>query len=490
MVTDNIEKKASDWNSLDRVNLFVIDFSAVVNIVDEETLKVLTDFILSKNIKVAVSRDFYESYDVIIKSQNEEQKFISKKAYGFLSSLKKSNCLMYLSNVVDSKEIVEKLSNNPKVCFIYYKCSEFAENLLSVKGICCSAIVVGEDGALHVCADEKTIIEQSLTEINLSVIDDDYFNVDFDAFEGAGIKTRDGEELCLGKRLGSGGEGAVYECSGNPGYAVKVYHKGQLNKLRLKKMFLMEKKQVKYNGLCWPEKTVFSNDGKPIGYLMKKISGKPLSKIFDGDEAVLENFPMWKKQNLVLLAIKILQKIQYLHLQGIIVGDLRMENIVIDENGEPCLVDIDSCQIGGLPSPRGFHDFTPPELQRVEFKRNLRTYKAESFSCAVMIFKLLYCGIHPYDQRNGADSIEEEIALKSFPYPASNSGDFSRIPWGGYDEMWRHTPYQMQALFYDVFKNGNRSNLQEMILMLKTYGEFLELNKATKPSLNEISFGV
>ena len=104
------------------------------------------------------------------------------------------------------------------------------------------------------------------------------------------------------------------------------------------------------------------------------------------------------------------------------------------------------------------------------------------------MFKLLFCGLHPYNQKFGTGSLEEYISSKSFPYPENIKGDFSKIPWGGYEEAWKHTPFQMQTFFYDIFKNGHRYNIQEMILMLKTYNEFLDLKKEAVPSLNEISF--
>ncbi len=469
--------------------LFVIDFSAIANIRSQDTLKEITDYILVNNIKVAVSREFYENYEVIIKSTNDEQKGIAKLAYSFLSSLGQNNCLLYMSDIVNSKDIISKLHKNPKVCFVYYKNSDFSEFVIEYKdNLLSKAIVIDENGDFNVYLDTETIVNESVLQIDSSAQDDDYFSTSFQPADGVKVKTRDNEVIILEDLVGSGGEGAVYDCNYRNNYVVKVYHKGQLNKLRLKKIFLMEKKQIKYDGLCWPEKVVFSEKGEPIGYLMKKVNGKPLSSIFDCDESVLQEFPTWKKQDLINLTIDILQKVQYLHLFGILIGDLRLKNIVIDDKGVPCLVDIDSCQIDNLPCPIGFPDFTPPELQHVEFKKQLRTYQNESFSCSVLLFKLLFCGLHPYDQRNGADTIEEEISSCSFPYPQNAKGDFSRIPWGGYDAMWKHTPFQIQTFLYDIFKNGNRYSIQEMILMLKTYNQFLDLKKSTVPSLNEISF--
>lgn len=484
-----IYNNSNGLEQFDNTYLFVIDFSVVVNVRSQEELNILTDYILQNNIKVAVSREFYENYDVIVKSCNDEQISIAKMTYRFLDLLEKNECLLYMSDIVDSNEIVRRLNKNQKVCFVYYKNSEFSENVIKFnETLCAKAIIVDENGVFNICTDKKEILDISEKVIDPSVLDDDYFVTSFEPKEGMTVKVKTGEIFKLGKLLGSGGEGSVYNCEDDSNYVIKIYHKGQLNKLRLKKIFIMEKKQIQYDGLCWPERVVFSQNNEPIGYMMKKISGKPLSAIFDGDEAVLKEFPMWKKEDLISLAINILQKVQYLHLFGILVGDLRLKNIVIEKDGSICLVDIDSCQIDMLPCPIGFPDFTPPELQHVEFKKQLRTYYNESFSCSVLVFKLLFCGLHPYNQKFSDGTLEDSINSMNFPYPRSIDGDFSKIPWGGYEEMWKHTPFQIQDLFYDIFKNGRRYNIQEMILLLKTYRKFLEIKKNITPSLNDISF--
>ena len=108
------DKNIKGWEQFNHENLFVIDFSAVVNVKSQEELNTLTHYLLHNNIKVSVSREFYENYEVIIKSRNDEQVAIAKMTAMFLDSIEKTDSLLYMSDIVDSKEIVEKFHKNPK----------------------------------------------------------------------------------------------------------------------------------------------------------------------------------------------------------------------------------------------------------------------------------------------------------------------------------------------------------------------------------------
>lgn len=464
-------------NHLNDSSLVVIDSSAIVNIKSADELDIITEYLAANYIKVAVGREFYENFDIILKSSNEEHKYIIKKASSFLQRLEKNDCLFYMSDFINPEYVVKKLISNPNVCFIYYRYSNFAENVSKFGSLLeCTAMIVDENGAAQFFSKRDKIIKMSKRELDKTIIDDCFFSVSEIPECGSTVKDSSNVEFTVGKVLGNGGEGIVYECSSTPEYAIKIYRKGQLNKLRLKKIFNMEKKKIMFDGICWPEKVIFNSFNEPVGYIMKKAKGQSLDIIFDGVDSVCGYFPYWKKSNVIRLVIDVLEKIQYLHLFGIIIGDLRLKNIVIDNNGTISLVDIDSCQVENLPCPTGFHDYTPPELQQKEFKETARKYYHESFACSVIAFKLLFYGIHPYDQINGAETIEEEIIKMSFPYPIGDNSDFSKIPWGNYDSIWRFTPVQMQNFFFNIFKNGKRYCIQEMILMMKTYLSFNRIN--------------
>ncbi len=480
-------------NSIDglfsEIKYLIMDFTAIVNIDSFERLKMLIDSIVNNSIDVAISREFYESLDIVLNCRNEEQIRIAKEAQHFLESLKNHNKLKYLGKVCNSYEIVKNLKNNPNVAFLYYGSSEFAESVRLFGGGCVAkSIIVNFEGKFEVKENQAALLKVLCRDVDPCACDNNYFTVSFEPEEGAKVKTRDGRLITLTKFIGRGGEGAVYDTDYENDYVVKIYHKGQLNKLRLQKIMFLEKKQIRYDGICWPEKVVFSQKGEPVGFIMKKAEGKPLSSVFDGSIKVQRHFPKWQRQNLVKLSIDILSKIQYLHLFGIVIGDLRLKNIVINKKGQVCIVDIDSCQIENLPCPSGYPDYTPPELQHIEFRNILRSFNNERFSCAVIVFKLLFCGIHPYDQRRGADTLEEEIVLRSFPYPIDYNIGFDRIPIGDYIEMWQVLPAEFQKAFCNIFKYDMRFSTIELILLLREYQSFLEEYKYKLRNINRLSF--
>ena len=85
--------------------LFVIDFSAIVNIRSQGVWERLTEQIITNKMQVFVSKEFYENYEVIIKSLNEEQKKIARMAYNFLEKLKKNQLLVTKSDIIDNLSV-------------------------------------------------------------------------------------------------------------------------------------------------------------------------------------------------------------------------------------------------------------------------------------------------------------------------------------------------------------------------------------------------
>ena len=109
------------------------------------------------------------------------------------------------------------------------------------------------------------------------------------------------------------------------------------------------------------------------------------------------------------------------------------------------LIDMDSVQIGNLPCPVGTEDFTDPALWGKDFSGFVRTLSDEDYSISMLVFSVLFCGLHPYATRNGAETLREEILSHNFPYDLNNA-DTEHIPLGGYDHIWEYLPEYLRKM--------------------------------------------
>ena len=471
----------------------VVDFSFLANMRSQEMRHDFINTLLEEDCEVAVSQDFFENCEVVRQSHFEEQEELIRRIEEFTETLRQKKKFFMFENAYSPESVVSALAPNPKVCFAFHCISEFAETVLAdLEKVKAVLLMTDCDGEVRCPESREEILGLLRPEVDPDIRKKGVVIVSEVIGKGSVVMTREKELITLGEQIGRGGEGSVfhsdYRGAFGKGYVVKIYHKGKLNALRLKKLRRMESAMIRYEGICWPEKMVFSQEGKPVGYLMQGISGKNMASVFTGPDRVQETFPAWTRQDLIRLAVRILQRYQYLHIFGILIGDMRMKNIVLSEDGFPNIMDTDSAQVGRIPCPVGFEDFTPPELQGVPFEEQLRTYENENFSVAVLIFMILFFGRHPYDQKHGADDITEDIRDARFPYPERGSADYSRIPWGGYDAVWKNMPVPFQQFFRDVFREQKRSSLIEMICLLKTYDRFIAKTKDSYPAVNQLIY--
>lgn len=145
------------FNCFESGMLFVIDFSAI-SAVNPEELNLLSGFLCGSGATVAISKGFYDSYNVAVKSGNEKQIAMATMANNMLVSLDKNGCLMNMSNITYSGDIISKLHKNPKVCFVYSKYSEFATNVLSVKDtLACKSIIIDDFGRMNICLNSGEV---------------------------------------------------------------------------------------------------------------------------------------------------------------------------------------------------------------------------------------------------------------------------------------------------------------------------------------------
>ena len=191
----------------------------------------------------------------------------------------------------------------------------------------------------------------------------------------------------------------------------------------------------------------------PVGYTMFIGKGTTLSNVFDGPDAILEQYPDWTRLDVCETLLSLIGKYLYLHMHDVVAGDIQLKNALIESSNSQYLIDMDSVQVGNLPCPVGTEEFTDPKLWGKDFAGFVRTLEDEDYSIAMLVFSVLFCGLHPYATRNGAETLREEIQNKNFPYTLDNS-DTEHIPLGGYVHIWEYLPEYLRKMLYRTFKEG------------------------------------
>lgn len=228
----------------------------------------------------------------------------------------------------------------------------------------------------------------------------------------------------LGKVLGKGGEGAVYEIAGRPHQVAKVYHRPVTAERAAKIEAMTALKNDRLLSLAaWPLDLLRSPQGQPMGLIMPKVDGhKDIHTLYSPRSRKVE-FPNADWRFLVRAAANTARAFAAIHENGCVIGDVNHGGIRVSEKATVRLIDCDSFQVsaGGRTflCEVGVPTFTPPELQGRPFRGVLRTANHDNFGLAVMVFHLLFMGRHPFAGRflgRGDMSIEQAIGEFRFAY--------------------------------------------------------------------------
>lgn len=300
------------------------------------------------------------------------------------------------------------------------------------------------------------------------------------------LTTRKGLRCQLGKVVGCGGEGEIFETD-NASLVAKIYHQGRSTEARFQKLDLMlrngpDRSNPDASGICWPLGILLDSHKEPRGYLMKRASGRPLSLTVFIPSQLRVSFPAWDRTHLVKLAITILKKIAVLHRAGVLLGDINGMNILIVSESEVYFVDCDSFQIGDFPCPVGTIHFTPPELQGADLSSTVRTLEHELFAIGTLLFLILMLGKPPY-AASGGGTPAENIRAMEFAY-AFQTNSRRNAPDGQWRFMWSHLPYRLKQAFFETFdktcRDRPRRSLDELLWLLRGYSYALDRGFASR----------
>ncbi|MCW5558266.1 MAG: hypothetical protein KIT22_10605, partial [Verrucomicrobiae bacterium] len=153
------------------------------------------------------------------------------------------------------------------------------------------------------------------------------------------------------------------------------------------------------------------------GIVMPRMPGKEIHKLYGPGDRSAE-FPQAGWDFLIHVAMNCAAAFETLHEHGVVMADVNEGNLLVKENnGRVGLIDCDSYQIrngtGYFACDVGIPMWTPPELQGKNFRGLERTPNHDRFGLAVLIFRLLFMGRHPFaGTPTGRDQFEIEEAIK------------------------------------------------------------------------------
>jgi DNA-binding helix-hairpin-helix protein with protein kinase domain len=236
-----------------------------------------------------------------------------------------------------------------------------------------------------------------------------------------------GRRVTLGKTIGAGGEGTIYEVSGDASLAAKIYDRKDVEPDQEAKLAAMLRtvNPTLLSIAAWPTSMLYDQPrGHLKGFLMPRVVGhREIHELYSPAHRK-QQFPEADWQFLIHVARNLAAAVHMVHEQGHVIGDMNQKGILVQpRQGTVQLIDCDSFQIRAdgrwFRCTVGVRDFTPPELQGVSFHDIERTPNHDNFGLAVFCFQLLFMGRHPFAGRyhgSGEDSLERAIREYRFAY--------------------------------------------------------------------------
>lgn len=277
-----------------------------------------------------------------------------------------------------------------------------------------------------------------------------------------------GATIEIGRELGKGGEGAVYEVPANHHVVAKLYnnHHTPDAQKQAKLSFMAttaDKELLSY--AAWPQETLHKNRSGPVvGFLMPKVSGRAPIHMLYSPAHRRQDYPQAAWDFLLFAARNTAAAFAAIHHHGHVLGDVNQGNVLVGADSKVVLIDTDSFQIDANGTVHlckvGVAHFTPPELQGVaSFDRVPRTSNHDNFGLALLIFHLLFGGRHPYSgvplRSDAGEVLEKDIQACRYAYaPDSQQRGFKPPPKSIPITI---VPDAIQAMFTAAFtENGTK----------------------------------
>ena len=276
-----------------------------------------------------------------------------------------------------------------------------------------------------------------------------------------------GRPIQLGRELGRGGEGAVYETSDSNRVAKLYIGPRALPPERVEKLRYMVtgwSHEIE-EAAAWPSSLLTDRAGAVLGFLMPRVVGFHEIHSLYGPSSRKKLFPHATWAFLVHAGMNCAAAFHRIHSAGHVIGDVNAKNIFVSPQATVRLIDCDSFQVhaGARWFLSGMHvpEFTPPELQARDLQSVVRTPNHDLFGLALTLFHLLLLGRHPFigvPLPEGTEPLPIEAAIAQFRFAFGRDAADRQMRPPPNTLPLECLPYDLVDLFRRSFLRGSEHN--------------------------------
>ncbi|WFN35577.1 hypothetical protein L1S32_05610 [Methanogenium sp. S4BF] len=291
-------------------------------------------------------------------------------------------------------------------------------------------------------------------------------------YDGAGAPVH------LTELLKAGGEGEIFLIEGTPEYCAKIFYENRCTATLFQKIMAMVahppgagliNRRERHGSvvLAWPGSVLFDSplgSRNFVGYTMPLVDTDLFREAhcyYDPQDRIRQFGGAFSWRYLLTAAYNIAAVTDDIHRHGHCIADFSGRNILIARTAAVAVIDCDSFQIRDgisgriFPSSVGTGEYLPPELQGYNFvEKRVDRYYGDLFGLAVMVFKLLMGGVHPFQAGGEGVSalpgIEQKIQNGVFAFAAPDQHIYPP----SFAPDYRIIPPSLRRLFFRCFADG------------------------------------
>ena len=313
--------------------------------------------------------------------------------------------------------------------------------------------------------------------------------------------------VTTGNQIGQGGEGTVSAVQENNELVAKIWTKPDQSKAQKIAAVIRNQGTTASStpgATCaWPQELLRNQQGEPAGYLMSKLDTDEFDQSFayfnksQWDKTEQKHGTRIDQVTLVTTARNLALAVANVHEAGHVIGDINEKNVLVNHSGDVAIVDIDSIQVHDPQSGKtylcevGREDYTPPRMQGMNFREEPRTKDDDCFGLAVLIFKFIMGGMHPFssvvepDDQSAIAQLGEKIKQQLFPYNEDSTvPDKYKVAAPEYKSSWANARDEIKTLFREAFdpfyiKNNPRPDAKRWAQALERQLEMEQQKRRT-----------